>query len=568
MATDMTPVSRIGSSGHRLDRVLALVVGLALLAPLLGYAWVLIDAYRADREQSALNRNLSTAQLAAAAADHEFLRIRSTLEYAARTWPQQGRTPQDSSTAGETVARVFDSAPGLLFTAAYDRSGRRLAHWGRRPDVSQAPVMRRLVRRTLSHGIPFLTETLHLASGDVVVSLVPAPPRRGAAACLAAGLPASRIEEWLQQTLLGGGVIYMSDAHGHVIAASGTLRNRRLPLGQYLPMRFALGGQQGALIAPSPDGIEDTLIGFAHAPAPGFGVLSTQPLEAAFEPTNLFILRMAVLLVPILMLLFSAVWYRLRYLRQMEAFAHQLAAQNEGLRAADRAKSEFLANVSHDLRTPLASLKLSVSELLDREHPTTDQETRATLAIMGDEVDQLAGRVDNLLEMSRLEAGTSAVTREPADLTDLVGAALERLEPLTRGRPLEASFPDEPLMVECDQGQIERLLVNLLENAVKYSPAGSPLHLKGVRENGAVVFAVRDEGQGIAPGEEDRLFDKFYRSSRNTSVRGTGLGLAICKAIVEAHQGEIGVHSEPGLPGSEFWFRLPAMPGMREDSHA
>jgi two-component system sensor histidine kinase KdpD len=224
----------------------------------------------------------------------------------------------------------------------------------------------------------------------------------------------------------------------------------------------------------------------------------------------------------------------------------------------DRAKSDFLANVSHDLRTPLASIQVSLSSLLDPSVSLSEGHARECLHVATEELEQLNTRVRNLLEMSRIEAQAYPLHRTPSDLTDIVAGALERLEPVTRGRPIRADFPPTPLMVDCDPAQIETVILNLVENAVKYSPAGSALHLRGEHRYNSALLFVADEGAGIPRGDAERVFQKFYRGPAHQSIGGTGLGLAICKAIIVAHGGSIAVRNVPGA-GAEFGFSLPTL---------
>jgi two-component system sensor histidine kinase KdpD len=168
--------------------------------------------------------------------------------------------------------------------------------------------------------------------------------------------------------------------------------------------------------------------------------------------------------------------------------------------------------------------------------------------------------VRNLLDMSRLDVDNVLTLREPCDLSDIVAGVLERLRPILRSRPLHARFPTEPLLLECDQNQMETVIVNLVENAVKYSPPDSALHLTGSSVGGSIVFSLRDEGPGVAPGEKARIFDKFYRVGTRYARGGTGLGLAICKTIVEAHGGTIRV-DDALEGGAVFSLVLPVAKG-------
>jgi two-component system sensor histidine kinase KdpD len=163
--------------------------------------------------------------------------------------------------------------------------------------------------------------------------------------------------------------------------------------------------------------------------------------------------------------------------------------------------------------------------------------------------------VNNLLYMTRLEAGAIKVNKELLPLEEAVGAALVRLEKKLSGRTVNTHVPTDAPLVPMDGVLIEEVLINLLENAMKYTPAGSPIDLSAKFNEEEVMIAVADRGVGIPPGEEQRIFDKFYRTAPKRT-RGVGLGLAICRGIVEAHGGRIWVESRPG-GGALFNFTLP-----------
>lgn len=266
---------------------------------------------------------------------------------------------------------------------------------------------------------------------------------------------------------------------------------------------------------------------------------------------------------PFLLLSLLVAWNIRHLYRREAAMTCRLILQNEELRRAGRMKSDFLANVSHDLRTPLTGLHLALSGLLDPVLRRDEEQAQEYLRTAIEEVDLLSARVGDLLEMSRLEAGAATLRKEPADITERVGTALARMQPLLFGIEITAEFPPEPLLVECDQRQMETVLANLLENAVKYTPPGAPLHLRGERQGDRVILWVRDRGPGIAPGDEGRVFEKFYRGVSASGAPGTGLGLAICKAILDAHGGLIGVQNAPE-GGAAFWFSLAALPPLVE----
>jgi two-component system sensor histidine kinase KdpD len=245
---------------------------------------------------------------------------------------------------------------------------------------------------------------------------------------------------------------------------------------------------------------------------------------------------------------------RARLVEQV-AHAHALAE-------SDRLKSALLAAVSHDLRTPLTVMKGATSTLL-LDEVAWDAATRRTLTSAIDaEIDHLDRIVGNLLNMSRIESGALPAERDWQDLAELLGAVLRRMAGQLDGRPLDVGLaPDLPL-VAINATLIEQVLTNLLENALKHTPPGTPVAIAVRRderpaEPAGVVVVVRDHGPGVPPGDLNRIFDKFYRSGATTDqASGAGLGLAICKGIVEAHGGRVGATNCPD-GGAAFTFTLP-----------
>jgi two-component system, OmpR family, sensor histidine kinase KdpD len=233
----------------------------------------------------------------------------------------------------------------------------------------------------------------------------------------------------------------------------------------------------------------------------------------------------------------------------LEAEASALRAKTEEMR------SSLLSAVSHDLRTPLAAITGAVSALRDQSVQLDARQRGELLAAIHEEADRLERLVSNLLDMTRVESGTLRVRREWVPLEELVGAALSRVEAMLGDRPVRVTLaPDLPLL-QVDPLLIEQVLVNLLDNAAKYSPVNTAIDIDARKELNGVVIEVRDRGPGIAGGAEGRVFEKFYRGA-NSSVAGAGLGLAICKGIVDAHGGAIAVEGRAGA-GATFRVTLP-----------
>ena len=239
------------------------------------------------------------------------------------------------------------------------------------------------------------------------------------------------------------------------------------------------------------------------------------------------------------------------------------AAQATALREADALKESLLSLVSHELRTPLASIKASASGLLQPGSDWGEDARREALQAIDTEANRLGGLVSNLLDLSRLEGGAWRPRKDWCDLLEVAGTALDRLPSAEAAQVQVTAEPDLPLL-QADYTQIALVLTNLLENAVKYTPAGSPIALAiGTADTAppGITVRVRDFGAGLVPGEEARLFERFYRSPhhQNSTVRGTGLGLALCLAVVQAHGGRLWAANAPAEQplGAVFSFFLP-----------
>ncbi|HEX2891693.1 sensor histidine kinase KdpD [Vineibacter terrae] len=243
-----------------------------------------------------------------------------------------------------------------------------------------------------------------------------------------------------------------------------------------------------------------------------------------------------------------------RVLLARDIDAARLGAERERLRSA------MLTSVSHDLRTPLASILGAVSSLRsygERYDPATRDELLATAQ---DEAERLNRFVGNLLDMTRLDAGAVSVKREPVDVADLIATALRRAEPLLRAHRVVATVAPDLAPVELDFVLGEQVLFNLLDNAAKYTPEGTTIAIEARAENGHVLLSVRDEGPGLAAADLPHVFEKFYRAREGDRRRaGTGLGLAIAKGFVEAQGGRIVARNRPGRSGAEFVISFPAM---------
>jgi two-component system sensor histidine kinase KdpD len=231
------------------------------------------------------------------------------------------------------------------------------------------------------------------------------------------------------------------------------------------------------------------------------------------------------------------------------------ALEAEALRRADVIKTALLRAVSHDLRTPLMAISTAAGALARDDLAIDDADRAELLATILSASDRLDHLVDNLLDLSRLQAG--AAQPEPAllELDDVVVGALDELG--KEGRRVEVAFSDSSPSVRVDAHQIQRVLVNVLENALKYSPEGEPVHMKVSGTPAEAVIRVIDHGPGIAVEERERIFEPFHRGNRGDHP-GAGLGLAIARGFAEANGGRLWVESRHGQ-GATFVLSLPAV---------
>ncbi len=223
----------------------------------------------------------------------------------------------------------------------------------------------------------------------------------------------------------------------------------------------------------------------------------------------------------------------------------------------NRLKSELLSNVSHELKSPLTSIKGIISSLLQEDIRWDDATGKMLLADISEESDRLASLVTNLLNMSKLEAGVWNPEKDLCDISEIIHETLERQKWVHKSHIFEAEMASDLPEIHADSNQIKQVLINLLENAAAYSEEATRIVVRARTVDGELEVSVSDQGIGIPTEELEKVFDKFYRGSqKRRRPGGTGLGLAICKSIVLAHGGRIWAESQLGS-GSTFYFRLP-----------
>jgi two-component system, OmpR family, sensor histidine kinase KdpD len=222
---------------------------------------------------------------------------------------------------------------------------------------------------------------------------------------------------------------------------------------------------------------------------------------------------------------------------------------------SEKLRSSLLAALSHDLRTPLTVL-VGLSDLLVRSSPVLSAQQLETAHTIREESIRMSAMVTNLLEMARIESGEVSLNLQWQPFEEVVGTAVQTTQQMLKHHRVETRVPRDLPLVRYDAVLIERVLVNLLENASKYTPFGSKVTLSAEVDRGSLVILVEDNGPGLPDGREEAVFQKFTRGDRESPTPGVGLGLAICRAIVEAHRGTITAKNLPG-GGAQFKIILP-----------
>ncbi len=233
----------------------------------------------------------------------------------------------------------------------------------------------------------------------------------------------------------------------------------------------------------------------------------------------------------------------------------QEVSRTEALRQSDELKSALLASVSHDLRTPLTSIRAAVDNLLQSDIEWDKSALHEFHVIISEEVSRLTRLVQNLLEMARIDAGELRLSKEWVSMREVFNSVLDRLD-ARRNHHVIIEPGDAETLVKIDSRLVVEALANIVGNAAKYSPAGSDILLEANIKEDQLSISVKDRGPGIAPDEIDHVFDKFFRSRHQHRSTGTGMGLAIARGIIEAHGGKIWVESSVG-EGAAFTFTLP-----------
>ncbi len=250
-------------------------------------------------------------------------------------------------------------------------------------------------------------------------------------------------------------------------------------------------------------------------------------------------------------------WARLAAIAVERVKLFQQARQAALLVESDRLRTALFNSISHELRTPLSAITGAVSTLLDTAVDYSKETRNELLDTIQEGATRMERVVSNLLDTARLESGMLRLKTDWCDVVDIVGAALRRIGDVTKKYVIKTEMPADLTFIRADCVLLEQVLVNLIDNAVKYSPIGSAITIAAASEDEMVRISVLDNGPGISEDDLDSIFEKFYRSRRSGQVSGTGLGLSICKTIVEAHGGHIWAQNRPG-GGADVTFVIPA----------
>lgn len=249
------------------------------------------------------------------------------------------------------------------------------------------------------------------------------------------------------------------------------------------------------------------------------------------------------------------------------------SSQAKALKQSERLKSALLDAVTHDLRTPLTSIKASVTTLLAELYASERKESGALLGnegrkelleIINEEGDRLDRFIEGLTKLARIDAGEMHLRRQLCSVEEIITTALKRAEPRTRGHQIEVWIEEELPSIKVDEQAIAEVVYTLVDNAAKFSPAASPIRVRAIPESAdTILLSVEDEGPGISMDMRDRVFEKFFRAMRDGDVGdrkspGTGMGLAIARGIIQAHGGRIWIEDAAGHSGARFVVALPA----------
>lgn len=283
--------------------------------------------------------------------------------------------------------------------------------------------------------------------------------------------------------------------------------------------------------------------------------LTIAPIRLGGEPTGSLAIVGANLSDAALQSLLNLVAVGLEKVRAQEA-----VNRAEVTRQSEELKSTLLDAIAHEFKTPLTSIKAVTTDLLSEPANRSQDQYRELIAIADEGVDRLERLVTEAIQLARIEGGKFRLNREVHFPSSLISAAVRQMKPSTEGREIQVLVRDGLPLVFVDAELVELVIRNLIDNALKYSPPGSPIMIRAEADNDRVTISVADRGPGIPDTEQQLIFDKFYRGAKDRKhIKGAGMGLAIAREILHAHGGDIWVKSTPQA-ASEFSFSLPIAP--------
>ena len=241
------------------------------------------------------------------------------------------------------------------------------------------------------------------------------------------------------------------------------------------------------------------------------------------------------------------------------ALSQEAVNRAEVARRSEELKSTLLDAIAHEFKTPLTSIKAVTTDLLSAPPEELKQHQRELIGIADEGADRLSKLVTEAIQLARIEGGQFRLNQKVYFPSSLISAAVRQMKVLTDGREINVSATDDLPLVRVDAELIQMVIAHLIDNALKYSPPVSAISVRARTGENKVIISVIDQGAGIMEPEQSRIFEKFYRGSKDQNLKGTGMGLAIAREIIRAHGEEIWVTSKPG-EGSEFCFSLPIAP--------
>lgn len=242
--------------------------------------------------------------------------------------------------------------------------------------------------------------------------------------------------------------------------------------------------------------------------------------------------------------------------RAFNRTAEALQKEIDQVKAEQEARRQLLADVSHELHTPLTAIRGYIETLQMRELSLTEADRERYLAVVSDETERLERLIADLLDLARLDAGRPTVRVERVRVPALLARVLDRYRPTAEARQIALEMLPVDAEVSGDAGRLEQALSNLVSNALRFTPAGGRVRVEARRDGADLLLAVHDTGPGLTPEQQSRVFERFYKADASRSADGTGLGLSIVRAIVLAHGGSVSVESKEGQ-GSTFMLHLP-----------